>query len=81
MLLNQDQVADCLFKCKIEINGKQQHYKLKVMPFIEAIPTMCAWASLQRNIMVCKLFKINVDLKLAVFLRSKMRLYYKIYRT
>ena len=42
-----------LFKCKVEVNGKRSRfYKLKVLPCLEAVPTVYAWAPIQQNIYV-----------------------------
>jgi hypothetical protein len=58
--LSQKEMPDCLFKCKVELNGKSVNYKSKVLPFIESIPTMFSWAPLQKNIMVKILYFLKI---------------------
>lgn len=43
---------ECLFKCRVEIDNKVTQHRINVLPYVEAIPTMYAWAPLQKNIMV-----------------------------
>ncbi|CAF0965002.1 unnamed protein product [Brachionus calyciflorus] len=43
---------DALFKRKIEINGKIVTKRARIMPYIEPIPSVYAWAPLQKNIMI-----------------------------
>jgi len=56
---NYDKIIPCektddfLFIDKTEINNKTTYYPLKVIPYAESIPTMYAWAPLQKNILVC----------------------------
>lgn len=45
--------SSLMFKCKVETSdGSIQKSNLKILPYLEAIPTMYAWAPLQKNIMV-----------------------------
>ena len=40
-------------KCKLETSSNNtQSCNLKILPYIEAMPTMYAWAPLQKNILV-----------------------------
>uniref|UniRef100_A0A4Y6EQX1 [histone H3]-lysine(27) N-trimethyltransferase n=1 Tax=Brachionus koreanus TaxID=1199090 RepID=A0A4Y6EQX1_9BILA len=43
---------EALFKRKVEINGKTCTRRCRIMPYIEPIPTLYAWAPLQKNILV-----------------------------
>ncbi len=52
IILQNSELNACLFKSRTEINNKWQNYKLKVLPFIESIPTMYSWAPLQKNMIV-----------------------------
>ncbi len=46
-------------KCKLETsNNNTQMCNLKILPYIEAMPTMYAWAPLQKNILVIKDFSL-----------------------
>ncbi len=44
-----------LFRCKVEISGRARFYKLKVLPCLEPVPTMYAWAPIQKNIYVSRI--------------------------
>ena len=76
-LMPCEKTDDFLFIDKIEINNKITYYPLRVIPYAESIPTMYAWAPLQKNILVsynylykCLFFKLFILKK-----RWKMNLF------
>ena len=54
MISNSKSLSTSLpLKCKLETSNRNpETYDLKILPYLEAMPIMYAWAPLQKNILV-----------------------------